>query len=193
MGRVLTPYPIWEVQVDSWFRSTLFVAALMCAAPGVQALQHDADESAYFRAVARFFEIPEGEVAILGHWDLPPDEIPVVLFVARRAGVSAEALVALRESGRAWGALTRSYGIGANALHVPLADTGAAGGLSAAYQRFADTPVAQWATVTLSDPDIIALVNVRVLANALGIAPDDVARRTGTTRTFVELYAQLRR
>jgi hypothetical protein len=186
-------YPIWEVQVDSWFRATLFVAALMCAAPGVHALQHDADESAYFRAVARFFEIPEGEVAILGHWDLPPDEIPVVLFVARRAGVSAEALVALRESGRAWGALTRSYGIGANALHVPLRDAGAAGGLSDAYRRFADTPVAQWATIPLSDADIVALVNVRVLADALAVAPDDVALRTGTTRTFVELYAQLRR
>jgi hypothetical protein len=165
----------------------------MCAATGVQARQQDNDERAYFRAVARFFQMPEGEVAILGHWDLPSDEIPVVLFIARRAGVSAEALVALRESGRSWTALTASYGIGANALHVPLQDARAAGALASAYDHFGATPVEQWATVPLTETDIVALVNVRVLSHALGVPPDDVARRTGTTGTFVELYAQLLR
>jgi hypothetical protein len=172
---------------------TFFVAALLCAAPGVQALQHETDERNYFRAVARFFEVNESEVAILGHWDLPADEIPVVLFIARRAGVSAEALVALRESGRGWSPLARSYGIGANALHVPLRDVRSAGALAPAYQRFADTPEAQWAGLSLGDADIIALVNVRVIATALGVPADEVARRTGTTATFVELYAQLLR
>jgi len=179
--------------VVSWFRAALLSASLMFAATGAHALQHDASEQSYFRAVARFFEVSEGEVAILGHWDLPSDEIPVVLFIARRAGVSAEALVALRESGRGWGALAGSYGIGANTLHVPLQDARSAGALAPLYQRFADTPVTQWASLPLADPDVVALVNVRVLAAALGVPPDDVARRTGTTSTFVELYAQLLR
>jgi hypothetical protein len=165
----------------------------MSVAPGVQAWQGDAHERAYFGAVARFFQVTEREVAILGHWDLPPDEIPVVLFVAQRAGISAEALVALRESGRSWSALATTYRIGANTLHVPLRDPRAAGILVPAYERFGRTPEAEWGTLTLSDADIVALVNVRVLAQALGVAPDDVARRTGSTRTFVELYAQLLR
>ena len=174
-------------------RATVVLATVMCTATGVDARQQSNAERAYYGAVARFFQMPEGEVAILGHWDLEPDEIPVVLFVARRAGVSAEALVALRESGRTWTALAASYNIGANAVHVPLRDPGSAGALAGVYERFGATPVAQWASIPLSEAEIIALVNLRMLSQVLGVAPDEVARHTGTTPTFVELYVQLLR
>lgn len=174
-------------------RTAFVLATLMCSASGVGAVQVDGAESAYLRAVSRYFQMPEGEVSILAHWDLPTDEIPVVLFVARRAGVSAEALVALRESGRSWTALAASYNIGSNTLHVPLADPTTAGVLTGAYRRFGDTPVAEWANVPLGEADIIALVNVRVLSQVLGVPPDDIARRTRSSTSFVDLYAQLLR
>jgi hypothetical protein len=44
----------------------------------------------------------------------------------------------------------------------------------------------------LESDEIVALVNVRVLAQALGVEPDVVARRTGSM-SFVELYAQFLR
>jgi hypothetical protein len=179
--------------VASLSRAAVVLATLMCAATGVEARQVDGAESAYLRAVARHFQMPEGEVSILAHWDLPTDEIPVALFVARRAGVSAEALVALRESGRSWTALAASYNIGANTLHVPLRDPTAAGVLAGAYERFGATPVAEWADVPLGEGDIIALVNVRMLSQVLNVPPDDIARRTRSSTSFVELYAQLLR
>jgi hypothetical protein len=108
-------------------RGAVVLAALVCVASGVEARQAGGAEAAYLRAVARYFQLPEGEVSILAHWDLPADEIPVVLFVAQRAGVSAEALVALRESGRSWNQLAATYNIGANALHVPIRDPSMAG------------------------------------------------------------------
>jgi hypothetical protein len=148
-------------------------------------------ERAYFRAVARYFQMPEGEIAILGSWDLPAEEVPVLVFVARRAGVSAEALVALRESGRGWPELSARYQIGARALHVPLHDPASAGRLSALYDQFRDTPVDRWGAISLTSEDIVALVNVRVLSQSLGLTSDDVMRRTSTTTSFVELYSQL--
>ncbi len=39
--------------------------------------------------------------------------------------------------------------------------------------------------------DIVALVNVRVLAESLGMRPEEITRRTDSAATFVELYAQL--
>lgn len=174
-------------------RMAVVMAVLMWQPAGAAARQETGAERAYLRAIARYFQVPEGEISILAHWGLPSDEIPVALFVARRAGVSPEALVALRESGRTWNGLAASYNIGANALHVPLRDIGSAGELTAAYGRFRDTPVAQWGTIRLEEREIIALVNVRVLSDALGVAPDDIARRTGSVRTFAELYAQLLR
>lgn len=174
-------------------RAVVVATTLLCTATGAEARQVGDAEEAYLRAVARYFQMPDGEVSILAHWGLAVDEIPVALFVARRAGISPEALVALRETGRTWTALVRSYNIGANSLHVPLRDPAAAGSLTPAYERFRDTPVPQWAAVQLSDGDIIALVNVRVLSQSLGVAPDDIARRTGTTATFVELYGRMLR
>lgn len=171
--------------------AVLLLATMSLAAVASEAQQHSGAERAYFRAVARYFEVSEGEISILSNWDLSPDEIPVLLFVARRAGVSAEALIALRESGRSWTELSARYQIGAPALHVPLQDPTSAGGLSALYVTFRDTPVDRWGEISPSSQEIVALVNVRVLAQSLGLSPDDIMRRTADTTSFVELYSQL--
>jgi hypothetical protein len=170
--------------------SRLLLVLLTVACATEASAAQDSTQRAYYRAVAGFFQVPEGEVAILGHGgEVPAEEIPVVLFMARRGGVSAEAVVALRGSGRTWPELAQRFGVGANALHVPLNDPSASGALVPVYERFASTPVDQWSTIRLESSDIVALVNVRVLSQALGVEPDQVARRTGTAPTFVELYA----
>ena len=43
---------------------------------------------AYYRTVGAALSVSLEEVRILGEWQLLPEEIAVVLFVARRAGVS---------------------------------------------------------------------------------------------------------
>ena len=137
--------------------------------------------------------MPPNEVAIIGDWEIAPDEIPAVLVVARHAGVSAEALVVMRRSGRGWSDLAQQYGIGAPVLHVPLRDQAPAGALSAAYERYRGTPVSDWRTIRLSDADFIALVNVRVIAQTLGLAAEEVVRGTDSISSYVELFAQLSR
>jgi hypothetical protein len=171
-------------------RAVLMLATGCVLAPAVSA--QDAARADYFRAVAGHFSMPAHEVTILGEWPLPADEIPVVLFVARRSGVSPEAVVALRESGQSWAALTRRYRITPSALHVPIRDDASAGGLAAAYDQYRSTPVAQWDGLTLSDADIIGLVNVRVLSQALRLSAEQVAAASGSTATYVELYVRLR-
>ena len=170
----------------------VFMTALV-ASTSAQAQERDSARGAYFEAVAGFFRMPPSEVAILGDWEIAPDEIPVVLFVARRAGISPEALVALRRSGRSWSDLIVRYGIGAPALHVPIRDQAPAGALAAAYERYRGTPVADWRTIPLSDADVVALVNVRVIAQTLGLPAEEVIRRTGSVSSYVELFAQLGR
>lgn len=171
------------------FAAALTAVALMATSSDAQ--ERGPGEAAYFRAVALYFDLPESEIGILGDWDLPSDEIPVVLFVARRSGVSAEALVALRESGHSWVQLARRYGIGAAALHVPLPNPRAAGALAPLYESFQGTPQSRWSEIRLEDANIVALVNIRVLSGALGLDPAVIAGRTAGTTSFVDLYAQL--
>lgn len=170
-------------------------AALLCsAATSTTALAQQPDNQAvYFRAVADFFKLSPTEVSILADWELPADEIPVVLFVAHHAGVSPEALVALRSSGKSWTDLSRRYQVDASAFYVPLPDTADAGILAAAYGRYRALPAARWGEVTLSDRDIVALVNVRILAQTLRRAPEDVIRACRDGRSFVDVFASLLR
>jgi len=173
-------------------RAGLLITALLTTTP-LAAQGRSAAHTDYFHAVAAFFNLPASEVVILSEWDVDADEIPVILFVARRAGVSPEALVALREAGQGWAALTRRYRVGAAALHVPIRDDAPAGRLDDAYARFRTTPVGEWNSLTLSDHDIVGLVNVRVIAQELDLPAERVLAATSSTDSYVQLYTSLRR
>lgn len=175
-----------------WTRWTGVILLALASLAGSASAQTEAGpEGAYLRAVAEFFGMPGTEVEILRDADIAADEIPVVLFVARRAGVSAEALVALRRSGSSWAELSSRYGVGPNALHIPLPDQASAGRLQSAYDRYRQTPTAEWGGLTLLDDDIVALVNVRLLSQTLGLSPAEVLDRAGTSASFVEIYGRL--
>jgi hypothetical protein len=171
---------------------TLAVIALT-GAGGVAGQDRNAARQDYFRAVAGYFNLPASEIAILSDWDLPADEIPVALFLARRAGVSPEALVALHESGQSWSSLAARYRVTAAAFHVPVPDGAPAGGLSGIYGTFRSTPVADWSSIRASDEDIVGLVNVRLISQTLRLPAERVLARAGSTPTYVDLYAVLKR
>lgn len=157
------------------------------------AAAQDAARADYFRSVSSFFNLPPNEVAILSDWDIAPAEIPVVLFVARRAGVSPEALVALRSSGQSWAELTARYRVTAAALHVPLRDDADARALDGAYRDFRATPVGDWGAIRLDDGLIVGLVNVRVLSQTLNLPPERVLAGAEPGVPWVTLHARLKR
>lgn len=167
------------------------LAALAILASNVAAQAGPATEDAYFRAVREFFSVPAIEIEILRDSKLPADEIPVVLFFAERAGVSPEALVGLRRSGSDWNTLSVRYGVGADAYHVPVPESSNAGPLAALYEAYRSTPPTQWGGIRLRAEDIVVLVNVRVLAQTLGIQPAAILEQANPATTFVELYGRL--
>ncbi len=167
--------------------------AVVASVPLAAQKRHDEATDAYFSAVADFFDLPATEVSILAQWQLPPDEIPVVLFIADQAGVSAEALVALRTSGESWSELAGRYQVDAAHFYMPLPDGADPGILKDVYARFRATPASRWEEVSLADADIVALVNVRVLAQTLHLSPARVLGATASGRSFVHVFAALMR
>lgn len=168
---------------------TFFAASV---AP-VSSQESPAARAEYFGAVARFFSLPSSEVAILSDWEIPADEIPVVLFMARRSGVSPEALVALREAQQSWVTLATRYRVGPFALYVPVPDDASVGALEVAYEAYRTMPVAQWGSIQLTDADVVGLVNVRLISQTLGISAESVLGRTASGTSYVDLYASLKR
>jgi hypothetical protein len=181
----------WEDGVGTIQRTAVLWVALALVAVGAGAQEPDLAQEAYFRAVGEFFHVPSAELEILRDWSLPPDEIPVILFVSDRAGVVPEALVALRRGGESWTRLAERYGVGAPELHVPVPDEAVTGPLNTAYQSFRDLPVSRWREIRLTSRDIVALVNLRLLSQTLGVPPAEVLSRAAANGSFVHLYGEL--
>jgi len=174
-------------------RFTLLWLVVTCLwASGAHA-QDPSARRAYFSAVASYFKLPPSEVQILADWQIDPDQIPAVLFVARHAGVSPEALVALLRSGQGWTELAVRYEITAATLHVPVREGAPTGSLADVYGRYRATPVSEWRAIRLTETEIIGLVNVRVIAQTLRLPAEEVVRHTGSVPNYVELYARLSR
>lgn len=146
---------------------------------------------AYFSALAEHFEIPLVEVAILGDWDLHPDEVPVVLYLSSRAGVSADALVGLRRRGLPWRDVASRFGLGVRAFQLALPDDEDRGLLERACREFQEKAPREWDQIVLEDTEIIALVNLRVLSEFAGVPPLQVLRAREEAGSFLSAFAGL--
>ena len=160
------------------------------AAPAAGQTPDDALD-AYYRAVGQFFRVPANEVMILSEWRLAPEEIPVVLYVADRGGISPEAVVALRRGGEGWSALARRYALDATSFHVPL--DGDPGSLARVYTQYRAQPVTRWPAIELREDEIVGLVNLRVLSQALGTTPDSVLEARDRAGSWVAAFGTLAR
>ena len=175
------------------WQASLLLFVVICLPDLAQAQTEASDivREGYFRAVGEFFALPPSELAILNEWELDEDEIPVALFIAERAGISAEALVALRRSGQNWAGLAARYGVNAAILHLPIPEQSSAGEVAALYQQYRETPESGWVDIPLESADIVTLVNVRLLAETLGMAPPEVLAKSENADSFVKLFGEL--
>lgn len=146
---------------------------------------------AYHAAVGQAFSVSSNEVGILAEWPLRADEIVVVLFVARNAGVSPDVVASLRSSGRPWAELLRTYGVGPGAFRISFPPGTRLGPLYEAYHAFSEAPRSSWASIDLPDETVVALVNIRVLARQLGITVTRVLGTWGGEGDFVSVHERL--
>lgn len=150
----------------------------------------NADEAAFLRAVGEHFGTPRSEVRVLTRWSLSAGEIPVVLRLAKRAGVSPDVVVAKRRHGESWMEIARGYSVHAGDFHVPI--EGSSGFLSAAYERFGARPASEWRDISLSDAEVVGLVNVRFLSRALEVSAGRVVEALGDGTDIVGVFIRLR-
>ena len=184
------------MSVSGWRLAGIGYALLTCVllpSTPVGPLAAQADDrqalEAYYDAVGRHFGVPPAEVEILSEWRLPPDEIPVVLDVASRGGISPDAVVALRRAGAGWAALARRYALDASSFHVRV--DGDPGSLARVLGEYATRPSTQWSAIQLSDADVIGLVNLRVLSVVLAAPTSAVLRAHDRDGSWVAAYRAL--
>jgi len=154
-----------------------------------QAGASDLDD--YFRAVSDYFDVGLGEVRIISEWRVAPEDVPVVLFLSRSAGISADAAAAERARGSSWLGLMRRYGVRVSAVHLNFASGAELGSLAPLYGRMEETPRGAWNRLDLSDGEITTLINVRVLSSALGVPPSRIVEAADAAGSMVGVQRAL--
>jgi len=167
------------------------VTVTLMAWPALVGAQTSLATEGYFRVVSEHFGVSFEEVRILGEWRLSVDEIPVVLFVAARAGVSPDAVATLRGDGQAWDDVARNFDVGAADFHVALPVDVAPGKLTRAYEEFTSRPRGTWNAIHLRDQEIITLVNIHFLSVRLRVSPARVLEAAERSNTFVAAHRAL--
>jgi len=179
--------------VDATLGLFVTVVILLSPARGTGQAVDTAARQAWFQAVADHFEISVREVEILADSRMTDDEIPLVLLLARRAGVSTDALVAFHRGGRGWVEIAARYGMGAADFHLPLAESAPAGPLEEVYERYRAVPPSQWNQIELDDEDLVRLADLAFVTAYLRVSAGEVLDQVVRGGSFEASYVALAR
>lgn len=179
--------------VDATLGLFVTVVLLLSPARGAGQAVESAARQAWFQAVADHFDVSIREVEILAESRMSDDELPLVLLLARRAGVSTDALVAFHRGGRGWSEIAARYGMGAAAFHVPLAESAPAGPLEEVYERYRAVPPSQWNQIELGDEELVQLADLAFVTEYLRVSAGDVLEEVVRGGSFQAAYVALAR
>ncbi|MBT8335128.1 MAG: hypothetical protein KJO11_00900 [Gemmatimonadetes bacterium] len=128
-------------------------------------------ENIYLQAVAEHYRVSADEIRVLYGWGRPASELPVVLHLAARGGISPDAVMALRNAGRSWMQIAARWQLHAGDFHVALDPSDDPGALARAYEGFQGSPRTGWPALELRDDEVVALVHLRFFTEYLGVPP----------------------
>lgn len=136
--------------------------------------------NSFYMTVGNYFRVPQKEIIIVRDRRLPDDEIPVVFFVARRAGVSPREVARLRRSGYSWMDITYQYGLSPE-IFFPGRGFNAPRGKAWGYYKH------HRGYNRVSDYDIINAVNSRMISECYRCGENDVVRMRNQGRSYSEI------
>lgn len=143
-------------------------------------------------AVANYYQVPEREVIVIRERQIPDDEIPVALFIARHANVPWTRVVDMRLRGDSWWNISVRLGLGPEIYYVPVA-VAPGPPYGRALGHYKKKHRKEWRTIVLRDADVINLVDLRFLSEHYSVAPERIIELRGRDRDFVAIHAEVHR
>lgn len=113
----------------------------------------------FYLAVGNYYQVPEREVIVVRERALPPDEVPVVFYVARQARVQPALIVDLRHRGMSWADIAFRFSLTPDIYYFP---GGPPYGKAHGY----------WKKHPPRDMEVIDAVNIHFLSVYNGVSPD---------------------
>lgn len=136
----------------------------------------------FYMNLGNYFRVPQREIIVVRDRRLPDEEIPVVFFVARKAGVSPRAVARMRRQGYSWMDITYNFGLSPAIFFPGRVFQGPPYGKAWGYNRNRGRNCDN-----VSDYDIINAVNSRIIAESYNCCQDDVIRMRNQGRGYVQI------
>ena len=118
-------------------------------------------------AVGNYYRVPEREVVVVRERALPPDEVPIVFYVAREAQVQPAIIVDLRRRGMSWADIAFHFQLTPDIYYFP---GGPPYGKAHGY----------WKKHRPRDIEVVDAVNIHFLSEYHRVSPDAI--RAGRLR-----------
>jgi hypothetical protein len=168
-------------------RSILLLLAMVAAV----AAPLPADDVADFhRALHDRLGLPEPVIVRLLDAGTPREELPVVGLIATRAEVPPERIVELRRSGLTYVEVAERVGAGTDIFYVPFEDDPGPP-YGKAWGHLKQGPEARRSAVVLTDDEVIALANVRLITDTYDVAPARVVELQRHGKDYVVIHREL--
>ena len=146
----------------------------------------------FYLAIGEHYKVAEKEIVIVKKKKITDEELPVVFFLAQRAGVAPEVIIKLRLGGKSWMEISTSLGLTAEIFYVPVKHTPGPP-YGKAYGHFKNKKNNQWGTIKLTDTEVVNFVNLRFISEHYGYSPDDVIKMREKGNSFVAINAAVKK
>ena len=146
----------------------------------------------FYLSVGDYYKVPQKEVLVIRERKIPDEEIPVVLFLAKRAQVAPRSIIDLRISGKSWMEISIHFGLTPDIFYVPVKEVKGPP-YGKAYGHFKKRSNNDWKSVTLGDDDVINLVNLKFNSEYYNCSPEEIIRMREKGEDFVKINNNMKK
>lgn len=146
----------------------------------------------FFLAVVDYYRVPQRQVNIITERGIASHEVPVVLFLAKRAHVAPEIIMDLRLSGHTWLDIAHRFDLSPEIFYVPVGVIVTGPPYAKAYGYYKKKPKKEWKTIVISDDDVINLVNLKFMSEHYGCSPEKIIKMRSGGKGFVLINEEIR-
>jgi len=146
----------------------------------------------FYLSIGDYYKVPQTEILIVKERKIPDEEIPVVLFIAKKANVTPKTIINLRISGKSWMDITFHFGLSPEIFYVPVKEVHGPP-YGKAYGHFKKNSNKKRKDIILGDDDVINLVNLKFTSEYYNCTPEEIIRMRKEGKSFVEINSKVKK
>lgn len=149
----------------------------------------------FYFAIGDYYGVPPTQVVeVRERYRCPDEDLPVVYFLAARAHVEPAVIIGLRVRHMSWLDIAFHYHLTPDIFFVPVTVERIGPPYGHAYGYYRKYGLAgDWRRVTLSDREVVDLVNLRFMSEHYRMAPESIMAMRGREGKFVVINDEIKR